>query len=114
MGGPALPPAPPCRAALPGRGVVVMAERLLAAAREMRQQQEQQQRTDQAQQERQGERHGERQGERVRLVATGALTNVALALELYPGKHWHGAHGVCSHSILTCRRRGSQVRRCAT
>ena len=84
LGGPVLPRAP--RAALPGKAPIVMFERIaavhahLAAAAlavgdgstaEQRQQLQQQQQQ-------------QRQGARVQLVATAALTNVALLLALYP------------------------------
>ena len=74
LGGPVLPPAP--HAALPGKAPVVMFERISAAHRRLV---EESSRSNGGSSDRRG---GE--GPRVHLVATAALTNVALLLALYP------------------------------
>lgn len=61
LGGPVLPPTP--HAALPGKAAVVMFERICAAHRQL---------------------SAAGSGERVQLVATAALTNVALLLSVFP------------------------------
>ena len=92
LGGPVLPPAP--HAAVPGKAPVVMFERIAAAHARLQQ-------AAAAAGGGQGDGAGEQEGDasgssgsgsggqaaagpRVQLVATGALTNVALLLALYP------------------------------